>query len=334
LASLALALALRGTPASAASFAASLPAPTCASLAFALGVAPSPGGAPRAARAALLGAAAWCRRHRALRAEHAGACLKQWAAASRRAFGGGGAAPPAPLGAAAVSAVLHFMSPTAGTAVMLSPSLALTCAHCVSAEGDDEEEEDDDDDEEEEEEEEEAGEEGGGAPAPARVGRLKLLIAFTGAVLAARCVAVDERRDVALLRVEAAGGGPLPALFPRVLPLGAPSPWGARVLCTGNPSEFDGESAARKRIRFLPPVFHTSAGRLLGATERRKRGLGGARHSCWTYWGHSGAPLLTAEGVIAGLHSSWDDSAGSRHAVRGEVVAEFVAAFVAGGGVL
>ena len=41
---------------------------------------------------------------------------------------------------------------------------------------------------------------------------------------------------------------------------------GARVLCAGNPSEFDGEARRPTRVRFSPPVFHTSAGRLLGAT--------------------------------------------------------------------
>mmetsp|Transcript_22739 Transcript_22739/g.51447 ORF Transcript_22739/g.51447 Transcript_22739/m.51447 type:complete len:139 (-) Transcript_22739:209-625(-) len=36
-------------------------------------------------------------------------------------------------------------------------------------------------------------------------------------------------------------------------------------------------------------------------------------HSCWTYWGHSGAPLFDERGHVCGLHSSWDDKNGARH---------------------
>lgn len=39
-------------------------------------------------------------------------------------------------------------------------------------------------------------------------------------------------------------------------------------------------------------------------------------HDCWTYWGHSGAPLmLRATGELVGLHSSWDDQSGMRRGV-------------------
>lgn len=37
------------------------------------------------------------------------------------------------------------------------------------------------------------------------------------------------------------------------------------------------------------------------------------RHSCWTYWGHSGAPLFDAAGRVCGLHCAWDDRTGMRH---------------------
>ena len=39
-------------------------------------------------------------------------------------------------------------------------------------------------------------------------------------------------------------------------------------------------------------------------------------HSCWTYWGHSGAPLFDQRGSVCGLHSSWDDKNGARHAQK------------------
>ena len=48
-------------------------------------------------------------------------------------------------------------------------------------------------------------------------------------------------------------------------------------------------------------------------------------HSCWTYWGHSGGPLLDATGCIVGLHSSWDDETGTRHGIHLDALTEFVA---------
>lgn len=36
-------------------------------------------------------------------------------------------------------------------------------------------------------------------------------------------------------------------------------------------------------------------------------------HSCWTYWGHSGAPLFDERGRVVGLHCAWDDRTGMRH---------------------
>jgi hypothetical protein len=41
-------------------------------------------------------------------------------------------------------------------------------------------------------------------------------------------------------------------------------------------------------------------------------GIGRIRHDCWTYWGHSGAPLFDRTGSIVALHNSWDDSNGCR----------------------
>jgi len=37
-------------------------------------------------------------------------------------------------------------------------------------------------------------------------------------------------------------------------------------------------------------------------------------HSCWTYWGHSGAPLFDERGHVVALHCAWDDRTGIRHA--------------------
>ena len=63
-----------------------------------------------------------------------------------------------------------------------------------------------------------------------------------------------------------------------------------------------------------------------------KENVGRLRHSCWTYWGHSGAPLIRASESkidVVGLHNSWDDTnRGQRHAVSLEDIQEFIQEFV------
>ena len=53
--------------------------------------------------------------------------------------------------------------------------------------------------------------------------------------------------------------------------------------------------------------------------------IGALKHDCWTYWGHSGAPLITAEsGEVIGLHSSWDDQTGMRRGISWEALNGFL----------
>ena len=82
-------------------------------------------------------------------------------------------------------------------------------------------------------------------------------------------------------------------------------------------------------------------GRLLTWKESAaKENLGRQRHSCWTYWGHSGAPLLrpvfhddpdgdenSMQVEVVGIHNSWDDTNGQRHAVSLEDIQQFTEAF-------
>lgn len=60
-------------------------------------------------------------------------------------------------------------------------------------------------------------------------------------------------------------------------------------------------------------------------------GLGGMIHGCWTYWGHSGAPIVGVEGAgeggglrCVGIHNSWNDDNGDRHGVDGAVIIKFL----------
>lgn len=53
--------------------------------------------------------------------------------------------------------------------------------------------------------------------------------------------------------------------------------------------------------------------------------IGSLEHDCWTYWGHSGAPLIAAEsGEVIGLHSSWDDETGMRKGIGWEAIDAFL----------
>ena len=302
-----LALALAPTPAAARVLIDALPASDASALATALGVAAARCKLPRSARAALATAASWALQYRTLRSKHAPRIARAWADAVPRKRAG--------VFRVAFAAAAHLIQEEAGSAVLVSPEALLTCAHCVSAEDDP----DDGSSSGEEEEEEET------AP-PARVGRVKLALLADGTVLVAECAAVDEAADLALLCVRARSSMEVSASW--VSPAAAPPRDRAPLICIGNPSEFDLESGGRSQ--FMPPVFFTSQGVYRGLTEPARRaaiGLGGMRHNCWTYWGHSGAPLLDGEGALCGLHNSLDPRNAARHGVALGDIQRFLAPF-------
>ncbi|KAJ7240874.1 hypothetical protein B0H12DRAFT_1134356 [Mycena haematopus] len=64
---------------------------------------------------------------------------------------------------------------------------------------------------------------------------------------------------------------------------------------------------------------------VLGADPHDNSEIGTLRHDAWTYWGHSGAPLIDeAEGTLVGLHSSWDDETAMRHGVPHAAIQAFL----------
>lgn len=53
--------------------------------------------------------------------------------------------------------------------------------------------------------------------------------------------------------------------------------------------------------------------------------IGALMHDCWTYWGHSGAPLVEVRsGLLVGLHSSWDEDTDMRRGIGGEAIGAFL----------
>ncbi|KAK8084399.1 hypothetical protein PG997_005670 [Apiospora hydei] len=218
---------------------------------------------------------------------------------------------------AAVEATLVFGQEEAGTAVCIaSDGLLLTCSHCcVDEEGN-------------------------------RPGRSKIhwLIFSTGTVVGAKCIAWDGRRDLALLRIVKAqpqdddvgrrgrlllgGCDQTDGQFPSVKVATDPIAVGSKMMCVGHPGSEDLETE-EAGVKTGYDVLHASTGRFRGHAEGQdvqdNSEIGALMHDCWTYWGHSGAPLLAwTTGQLVGLHSSWDDETAMRRGVALEAVREFL----------
>jgi hypothetical protein len=217
--------------------------------------------------------------------------------------------------AAAAHATLVFAQQEAGTAVCISASgLVLTCAHCVTE-----------------------------CPEEYAAAKPTWLVFSSGQVVRAQCVAWDQKRDLALLRINAAdrladvdAAASSPMLFPSVdiaseTPLFAPgSKQTTRLICIGHPGSEDLEAAdSSQPVLTDYDVLHVSRGYYHGLASDQdvqdNSEIGALQHDCWTYWGHSGAPLIDAKsGEVVGLHSSWDDETGMRRGVAWEALHEFM----------
>ena len=145
-----------------------------------------------------------------------------------------------------------------------------------------------------------------------RVGRVREVITARGDVRGAECVAADETRDLAILRLLDSVPAGLTAT--RVAPRGGDGV-GVRVIAVGNPHDRDLEAPAGSAPRatgFAP--FYVSVGEVVDVAKTpTRRGLGRLKHACWTYWGHSGCPIVDERGELVGVHTSWDDRDAARH---------------------
>ena len=205
--------------------------------------------------------------------------------------------------ASAVDATLVFAQEEAGTAVCVSAGgLLLTCSHCVAETRKDLE-----------------------------ASKTWWLLFKSGMAVKAICLAWDSRRDLALLQIvaaqfgngsEEAGGNQLPFVN-----ISDASPTkNAPVVCIGHPGSEDLE-ASQSGLPTNYDVLHVSTGRFRGHAEQDLQDnsdIGALMHDCWTYWGHSGAPILDwSTGTLVGLHSSWDDETGMRRGIPWEAIKAF-----------
>ncbi|KAK4446414.1 trypsin-like cysteine/serine peptidase domain-containing protein [Podospora aff. communis PSN243] len=209
-------------------------------------------------------------------------------------------ASPLPPSKAPLQAALVFAQAEAGTAVSIHPSgLLLTCAHCIAE-----------------------------TSSELDLAKTHYLLFASGTVVAAKCIDWDGKRDLALLRITAAQRGAAGELFPSMEIAEEAPKVGTKLLCVGHPVSEDLE-CEKEGVATGYDVLHVSKGAFRGYADGQdlhdNEDIGALMHDCWTYWGHSGAPLVEVKtGKLIGVHSSWDDETGMRRGVGIEAIREFV----------
>ncbi|KAL0931391.1 AT hook domain-containing protein [Colletotrichum truncatum] len=211
--------------------------------------------------------------------------------------------------AQSLMATLLFAQEEAGTAVCISrDGILLTCSHCVAETADEFDK-----------------------------SKSHWLLFASGQVVEAKTLVWDSRRDLALLKVIAAQEPPSSTTsdpsraavgFPFITPATSPPPLKSRLVCVGHPGSNDLE-AAETGIQTGYDMLHLSTGTFRGCVEGQdvqdNSDIGALMHTCWTYWGHSGAPLIERRtGRLVGLHSSWDDKTGMRRGIALEAIQGFL----------
>jgi hypothetical protein len=205
----------------------------------------------------------------------------------------------------ALESTLIFAQYEAGTAVCIEATgWILTCSHCF---GEDEEER-------------------------RTSNKRRWLLYYTGLAVQVECRVWDSNRDLALLKVVAIETKDSTAgIIPRFahIPLCANEPsYKMPILCFGQPGRDDLESTSARKTKYnLVEVSEgTFRGMVKGADPQDNSEIGTLMHDAWTYWGHSGAPLVReADGTLVGLHSSWDDQTAMRHGIPQVAIREFLA---------
>lgn len=204
---------------------------------------------------------------------------------------------------AAVNATLVFAQEDAGTAVCISPAgMLLTCSHCIA------------------ESSEDLGPE-----------KRHWLLFASGQVVEAKYLAWESGRDLALLKIVAVQqrtDSSQQPNFPSINVADKPPKSRSQLVCIGHPGSEDLETSV-PGVKTNYDVLYVSEGKFRGYAPGQdlhdNSEIGALMHDCWTYWGHSGAPLVDRiSGELVGLHSSWDDETGMRRGIALEAIQKHV----------
>ncbi|KAF7960482.1 hypothetical protein EAE96_000162 [Botrytis aclada] len=194
-----------------------------------------------------------------------------------------------------LTSTLIFAQDEAGTAVCIDPAgWIMTCSHCIG----------------------ETEEEWKARPR-------QWLLCYTGLAIEVECRVWDPKRDLALLKIvtmeigDEMIGDSIPEFSSANLAVRLPE-YGLPIVCIGQPGSDDLETSDNRKTKYnLVEVSEGSfCGMVLGQDPQENADIGSLKHDAWTYWGHSGAPLVRADdGLLIGLHSSWDEDTAMRHGV-------------------
>ena len=179
-------------------------------------------------------------------------------------------------------ACIHFLP--SGSGCILSNGLIITCAHCINHEDDPKE--------------------GSNTKQPGRIGRIRPIIWADGKLALVKCVYSNENTDIAFCKIIKTDK----VSYDMVKLCTEPAEIGDEIVTVHNPFGIDLEDNDQgAKSGNLP--FTTSMGKIEGYEGNNinidNNGNGSLVHSCWTYWGTSGAPLFNMEGGVIGIHNSW-----------------------------
>ena len=196
--------------------------------------------------------------------------------------------------------VCHLIQKESGTAVHIGNGQILTCAHCIAVDDVDQ-------------------------PDANKIGLTKYVIFANKEIVVCQVVNINEAShvDLALLQiVDHCNPDLKQEEFINTLGVVKFSDTAAEdgicIFTIGAPWRYDIESKQKYKTDFNPKIFHPSFGYLIKAKTRS------FTHCCWTYWGHSGAPIFDLQGHFIGMHESVDFRTAVRSAISVTAIHEFL----------
>lgn len=124
----------------------------------------------------------------------------------------------------------------------------------------------------------------------------------------------------------------VPTVFPHVKIASTAPKRNEPFIYIGQLGADDLESSTRRKTKYS--LIEVSKGRfrgmIPGVDPCNNSEIGSLKHDAWTYWGHSGAPLIKKkDGTLIALHSSWDEETLMGHGIPLQALRYFLKETVA-----